>query len=181
MKKITYLIIGIIVIIAIILAVTYSKKTPAPLETIDVSNNIPMATQQETVPSAPTTNGKKMSFGEFTKQGGSYQCTVDEYLDPSYTTTTKGTIYLSNGLVRGDFSFEIQGESMKTSFIKRDGLVYTWIPGRSPGYKTPALEHAPSSGQSGWTPDMVGDYTCKPWTADVTLFTVPNIQFETLK
>ncbi len=180
MKKIIFVIIGIIIIVGIALAVTYSKQSSTQKEVVEISESTPI-TSREVETLAPATTGKKMSFGNFVKQGGSYQCAVSQYIDPSYTTTTNGTIYLSSGLVRGDFTTNSGGESMKISFIKRDGFVYTWIAGTTPGYKTPALETAPSSGQSGWTPDMVKDYDCKTWMADASLFTIPNIQFETLK
>jgi hypothetical protein len=129
-------------------------------------------------------SGKKMAFGDFIKQGGSYQCTVNQYIDAGYTSTTKGTVYISGGNIRGNYNVQVQGMSIDTSVIVRDGFVYTWTSLANIGYKAPvaadvdgaqaAQTGTGTSGTFTWNTDMIGDYDCNPWTADASQFTLPT-------
>ena len=139
---------------------------------------------------APAAVGKKMAFMDFVKQGGSYQCTVNQYIDSSYSSTTKGTVYLSKGNIRGDYNVKVQGMSIDTSVIVRDGFAYTWTNMMTTGYKVAVATDTTGKTSAGgttpqgtfsWNSDMIGDYDCKPWTADATLFTLPaKITFKTI-
>jgi hypothetical protein len=183
-KTIIISLLGIIIVAGAIFVFVTRQPSNTNIP-VDISEVVPMNDQssETSLATAPTATpvGKKMAFGDFVKQGGSYKCTVSEYLTPQRTESVTGTIHLSNRLVRGDFSFDYQGTNMKTSFIVRDGFVYTWIPGETTGYKGQAQEQAPAQGMSSWTPDMIGDYDCQPSVVRAEMFTTPaNVTFKSI-
>jgi hypothetical protein len=127
-------------------------------------------------PSAPA--GKKMAFSEFMKQGGSYKCTVNQNIGG---TESKGTTYMSEGMVRGEFVTVAQGMSMTASLIVRDGYTHSWtsmMP--TMGFKSKVVTSAPSdteadtSGTYSFDGNQIGDYDCQPWTPDASMFALPS-------
>lgn len=132
-------------------------------------------TENETA--TENTNGKKMAFGDFAKQGGTYMCTITGTAGGS---ASKGTIYTHEGKVRGDVEITAAQVSATASFIIRDGYVYYWntaLP-KGQGIK---LKYDLSTYKAGDFDqfDQIGDYDCKEWTADTSKFTVPtNITFQ---
>ncbi len=126
----------------------------------------------EVVPS-----GKKMAFASFVKQGGSYQCTVHQYVND---TDTVGDVYLDNGKIRGEFKTTYNGMNIDTSFIVRDGYTYTWTSAMpTMGFKAPVVDSettgsADTSGTYSWNNDQIGDYDCKAWAADQSKFAIPT-------
>lgn len=151
----------------------------------------------DTVAEATTTTtgtpaGKKMAFAEFIKSDkGAYKCTVHQSVKNIETT---GTVYISSGLLRGDFNANYAGQKMDIMFIMRDGYTYTWnsmMP--TMGYKikndtTVAMgdTKASASGQiSVSTPNeylnQIGDYNCEKWSVDASVFSVPgNVTFKAM-
>lgn len=122
-------------------------------------------------------SGKKMAFADFVKQGGSYECTVNQYVAG---TETSGKTYISGGMIRGEFQTSVQGLNITTNMIVRDGFTYTWSSmAPTMGYKAPIAEGAEgdtSTGMSGtysFNAEQIGDYDCSPWTADLSKFTLP--------
>lgn len=126
---------------------------------------------------APT--GKKIAFSQFIKQGGAYECTVRQTLSGIDTT---GVTYLSDGMIRGEFSTRIQSMNVDTSFIVRDGFTYSWssvLP--NTGFKVEMVDNTvngdtttDTSGSYSWNAEQIGDYDCKPWTVDMAKFTLPS-------
>lgn len=121
---------------------------------------------------------KKMAFSEFIKQGGSYKCEVKQYLSD---IDNSGTVYMSGGNIRGEFSTIAEGRTMSTTFIVKDGYSYTWsslLPNM--GFKTKAVETVgadavtENSGTYGWNATQIGDYNCEPWSADASKFIIPT-------
>ncbi len=141
-----------------------------PGKTDTVVNTTPE--QQET--QQPT--GKKMAFSQFMKQGGSYKCIVRQYVND---TDTQGTVYLNDGLMRGEYSTAVQGQNIDATIIVRDGFAHTWT-SMSPtmGFKSKIVED-PETGSTGtagtysYNADQIGEYDCQPWTADASLFVLP--------
>ncbi len=135
----------------------------------------------------PQASGKKIAFSEFTKQygQGSYKCDVKQAVSDF---ENNGTVYLSNGNVRGEFTTVAEGRTLDTSFIARDGYTYTWSSALPQmGFKTKMVtttaetDDAKLSAQYSWNADQIGDYTCVPWTADASKFNIPtNITFKTI-
>lgn len=124
-------------------------------------------------------NGKKIPFAEFMKQGGSYKCTVTQTVA---TMTTDGTVYIHDANVRGNFSISVQGQTIETSMIARDGYTYTWTNvEKGVGHKVKV--NAPTTNESGsgpaqgtyaWNGEQIGDYSCSPWVTDDSLFELPK-------
>ncbi len=123
--------------------------------------------------------GKKIPFSELVKQGGAYSCTVHQYVA---NTDTQGSVYISGGNMRGEFSTAVQGMTIGTSFIVRDGYSYTWsslAPTR--GFKVAVAKSAaqgdssaPASGTFSFNADQIGDYNCVAWTPDASKFAIPS-------
>ena len=121
-------------------------------------------------------SGKKMAFSDFVKQGGSYQCEVNQSTDE---IETKGTAFIHNGMVRGEYSTNLDGMNLTSTVIVRDGFAYSWnslVPNTGFKVKTTANGSTSSeaSGEYSFSPDQIGDYDCQPWAADDSKFTVPT-------
>lgn len=189
-KTIISIIIGVVVVAGIAIIATRPKVSDAPQNTqTDTSSTTTGATTTNTGTATP--GGKKMAFSSFIKQGGSYQCTVTQYIDSAYTSSTTGIVYISGEKIRGNYSVEVQGMKIDGSVIVRDGFAYTWSSMSSTGFKSPVTESASgaagvqtSSGTTGsfsWNTDMVGDYDCKAWTPVESQFTLPaSITFKSV-
>lgn len=183
MQKITIAtLIGIIIIGLGVFLVMKSGKTGNE----QLENNQNLETELgENQENTEIPSGKKMAFSQFIKQGGAYQCTVNQYIDSAYSATTQGKVFIADGNIRGDFATTVQGMNIDTSMIVRDGFVYTWTSLANMGYKAKETKDAEqgqaiaTSGQFGWNSEMIGDYDCDPWTVDASKFTLPaNITFQ---
>ena len=128
------------------------------------------------------TSGKKMAFSEFLKQGGAYKCEVKQSMSD---LENSGTMYVSGGNLRGEFSTVAEGKTFLSSFLSRDGYTYTWssmTPGM--GFKIKAEaetsdEGADINGTYAWSADQIGDYNCENWVVDATKFELPkNVTFQ---
>ena len=161
--KIIALIAGVVVVAG---AGFFFLKPSAPAENAD--------SQQV----AQESNGKKIPFSEFIKQGGSYKCTVHQYVAE---TDTVGTTYISDGKVRGEYNTKVQGMSIDSTLIVRDGYTYTWTSmAPTMGYKVKVVESASSdtsagmSGTYSYNANQIGDYECETWSGDVSKFELPS-------
>jgi hypothetical protein len=140
------------------------------------------AVQEQPQQEQPAPSGKKMAFSAFVKQNNDpYQCTVQQYLSDM---DNSGTVYLNAGMIRGDFSTVAEGKTMQGSFLLKDGMQYVWQKGSTMGFKMAVSTNA--SGDTGasangtytWNAEQIGEYDCKPWTADASLFVPPtNVKF----
>lgn len=132
-------------------------------------------------PSAP--QGKKMAFSQLMAQNGTYKCTVNQYVGD---IESKGTVYMSGGLLRAEFATTVQGRAIDTTMITRDGYTYTWTSmAPTMGFKAkvvaPTTEgntnvnaNTKTSGSYSWNAEQIGDYNCEAWTVDQSKFTVPS-------
>jgi hypothetical protein len=188
MNKTIIALLGIVVVGGAIAFVVTRPKDAVPNQVVVTDATNSSSTSDLATPAAPA--GKKMAFGQFIKQGGSYQCTVNQYIDAGYSSTTKGTVYISDSNIRGDFATQVQGMKIDTSFILRDGFAYTWTSLANTGYKSKVTPQANTntatdtklSGSFNWNADMIGDYDCAPWTVNTSVFAIPaNITFQEIK
>lgn len=138
----------------------------------------------EDIADVDTANSKKMAFSDFLKQKGSYKCDVVQYIDEGYTQTTEGEVFISNGLIRGDFKTNAMGIDIETSMIVKDDFVYSWTNMSKVGFKVPAVQGSKSDnttetyGEYTWNSEKIGDYQCESWTPDMNTFELPaSIQF----
>ncbi len=85
-----------------------------------------------------------------------------------------GTVYVTNGKMRGDFTTVVAGTTTKSHLINDGKNIYLWIDGMTRGYRTPTAQ-APSTGAINGGPNMNQpiDYTCTPWTVYSNLFALP--------
>lgn len=133
--------------------------------------------------SSATPDGKKMAFAQFLKQGGSYKCDVSQSVSG---VENKGTVYTSNEMIRGEFSTTIQGKTIDSTMVVRDGYSYSWssaLPGTGFKVKTAASVYdtttAGGSGSYSFNAEQIGDYNCETWNSDPAKFTIPtNIIFK---
>lgn len=122
-------------------------------------------------------DGKKMAFTEFMKQGGTYKCEVNQNVGD---TTTKGTTYMDGGMIRGEYVTQVQGMTVSSYSIIRDGYSYGWSSmAPTMGYKVKidtaaaANTNTSTSGSYTFNAETIGDYNCEAWTADASMFALP--------
>ncbi|MGB3921809.1 MAG: hypothetical protein WBL19_00805 [Minisyncoccia bacterium] len=120
---------------------------------------------------------RKMSFGDFVRQGGSYKCDIEQAVDG---TTTSGTAYIDGGKIKGEYVTQAEGLSITSYVIVRDGYAYSWTSfAPNMGFKAKVVENAPAdstappSGEYSFNADDVGDYDCDAWAADASVFALP--------
>lgn len=146
-------------------------------DNMETPNSIAVGEPNPNVPQTETSN-KKMSFGAFLKQGGSYVCTVTQNMNG---TESKGTVYVDGENLRGTFTTSVSGINMSSEFLSTGGYMYSWssqMPGK--GFKFPMNKETVgntsvnTSSQYSWNSDMVGDYDCDAWSGDKSKFSVPS-------
>ncbi len=180
----TKVIVGIVVGLAVVVAgyVFYQSKDTVPSESL--GNNTD-STQLAEGEENNSESGKKMSFTSFVKQGGAYKCEIHQNVQGMDTV---GTAYVNGGLIRGEYNTKVQGMSIDTTFIVREGYTYTWnsmLSGQ--GFKAKVAETVGgdattgTSGSYGFDDNTIGDYKCESWTPDLEKFAIPkNITFKTV-
>lgn len=123
------------------------------------------------------TSDKKIAFAEFLKTGGSYKCTVRQYVGDMNVV---GQAYISDGLIRGEYNTKAQGMNIDATMIVRDGYTYTWssiAPGM--GFKAKVVESdggskTATAGTYSFNAEQIGDYDCDDWDLDESKFVVPT-------
>lgn len=173
------LVIGVVALVILVGGYMLYTKNTEPNETAE---NTIGGESESTNESEGQPTGKKIAFSEFIKQGGSYKCTVNQYMEDM---ETKGTVYIDGDMVRGEYTVEAQGMTIDSTMIVRDGYTYSWssmMP--NVGYKIKAQSSgqadtsAGTSGSYAWNADQIGDYNCEAWRADAAMFTLPsNVTF----
>lgn len=124
----------------------------------------PTMTAPEASPTAMTTLKALLALGVAQK------CTFDQ-----------GTVYMSGGKVRGDFTTTAGASHM----ISMNNTSYIWMDGQTSGFKmafdvnaTPAPGGQTPTTQSqtsgGIDMNQQANYNCAAWTADATLFNLPK-------
>ncbi len=116
---------------------------------------------------------------------GSYTCTINSR-DPN--SATDGTVYISNGSVRGDFVSSVSaggGQNVQAHMIKTGNDAYIWSDTMPQGIKMNAAVMMSGSGSSAnsaaFDPNVSVNYSCVPTTADASLFIAPvDVQFMAL-
>lgn len=121
--------------------------------------------------------------------GGSQTCTYSIAMDTGGTTS--GTVYISDGKVRGDFTISGGESGTYDGSMIQDGLyMYTWSSLMPQGMKIAITQEmrdgtdagSTASGQTGLDLNQKVEYKCQPWTVDSSKFTPPsNITFSELQ
>jgi hypothetical protein len=171
-KKVTI----IIVILILIGAGAYllMKKVP------QLPNNQTTVTQNK-----PATTGQTMqgTLKSLLSSGKSQKC---EYVNKTEATSVSGTVYISNGKMKGDFT-TVSGENKITGhMIVNSGYSYVWTDMMTKrGIKMAINQQqqqpsgVPANNQA-LDMNKTFTYTCQGWTEDNTVFTPPSdISFST--
>ena len=127
---------------------------------------------------AGTNNGASTGSGTFASMmgmSGSYKCTVTSK-DPS--TFSGGTVYISNGNMRSDFTSTSEGKNIDVHMIKNGSDIYTWTSAYPQGMKMSASmmtnpQPGAASGQS-FNANTSVDYSCVASSADASMFVAPS-------
>lgn len=131
------------------------------------------STKQAT--SSKKSPSNKISFVDFVKKGGDYKCAVTQTVA---NMTSNGTVYVSNDLVRAEFSTSLAGQTINTTMIARDGYTYTWTSmSQGKGYKAKITQGSSTNTTKAtytWNGSQVGEYSCDPWKFDKTKFDLPK-------
>lgn len=99
---------------------------------------------------------------------------------------SQGTVYVSGGMVRTDFTTTSSGQTYASHMIARNNQVYTWMDGSQTGYlmdlnSMPEAEESmaqeDSKSQEPVNIDQTYDYQCSAWSPDNSLFDLPSIEF----
>ena len=128
---------------------------------------------------------QKKSLSDFFSMTGSLKCTFSDKTDNS-----SGTVYAAVGKMRGDFQSADNGKTTQTHMVNDGSFVYMWTDGQKSGYKmslasikneatkttntTSGSTTDQSPAQQGVNMQKQSDYSCGPWAADKSLFTVPT-------
>lgn len=176
MAKTTIIAIIVIVFAGLGLFLINNKSTNK-LDTPVVQDSNQTITENEN-----NSQGKKMAFSEFLKQDkGSYQCTVNQYIDAGMSQSTQGEVFLFDGNIRGDFTTQVSGMNIASSVIVRDGFSYTWTNMAPLGFKAEAtmltedvVDPKQTSGTYMWNSDQIGEYDCQEWNVDKAKFELPS-------
>lgn len=177
-----YIIAGAIIVLGAVGAFIYNNTNTPEEAGVDLAGGTTQ-TMEETQPA-----GKKMAFSELLKQGGSYQCTVDQYVGEM---VSKGTVFIDKDRIRGEFATAVQGMNINTSMIVRDGFTYTWTSAMpTKGFKAKVVEvvggdavvDTGTSGTYSFNATQIGDYNCADWNVDESKFALPaGVTFTEIK
>src|SRR6185503_1810962 len=169
MKKTIGIIIAIIVILLLIFFFMRGKNNQSD----QVASNSS---------TTETKNGESMeqsSLKYLFAANKSQKCT---YSTTEQNTTNKGTVYVSSGKMRGDFTVTAaDGKVQGSHMITQDNTSYIWMDGMSTGYKMKFDDAAQANGQAsqGVDPNKNFNFKCENWSADSSMFSLPStVQFQ---
>lgn len=163
--------IGIVVAIVVVgggIWYVSTNKAEAPIDGMP-------ATTEDTAEGSGT-------LAELMKRSGSYKCTVEmKPTQANGNTESSGTVYVSAGKMRGDFTTavaELGGKIVESYMISADGYVYTWSNLMPQGMKMQISATGETTTQGGMDASAAVDYHCAPWSVEASRFTVPtNVTF----
>lgn len=131
-------------------------------------------------PSQVENNKFEGSTAELIARGGDHVCTFDQTVENSRST---GTVYISNGKMRGDFKSDVSAGgtnmSVESHMISDGEFMYTWSSMMPTGFKMAIIDSATADGTTPTSQEMFDanmklSYDCDPWSADASKFTLPS-------
>jgi len=117
-KNLVWAVIGVVVLGGLIYFMM-GRDTSAPSDTED-----------ETSQESDDTSGASGSFRDLLASGVSQRCTFSDE-----DSGSDGTVYVSGGKMRGDFSVDVNGSESTGHMIVKDNTFYTWMDGETQGFK----------------------------------------------
>jgi hypothetical protein len=112
--------------------------------------------------------------------------TADRNQTCTFTSTegdmkSEGTVYVSGGKMRGDFSTTTSGQTNVSHMIHKDNTNYMWTEGQTTGLKmtfdpkaVEAASEASSTQNQSVDPNKNLDFDCDSWSADNSKFELPS-------
>jgi hypothetical protein len=110
------------------------------------------------------------TLSDLAHRTGPSVCTLS-YDDDNVTSS--GTVYVSDGRLRGDFNFYIKptGQRVESHFVREKDVLYTW----NPENKTGTMSASSSPDVSGGTnPNQPYTYRCTDMDVPETEFSLPT-------
>ncbi len=155
-----------------------SKNAVPEIANLPEQQTIQESTTTETSSTTPAPTGKKMAFSVFLEQEtGSYKCDVNQVVE---NIDSQGVVYLRSGMIRGEFTSTVGGQSITSTMITKGGYTYTWtsvMP--TSGFKIKAQSQVSSASSSvqgsySWNAEQIGDYTCEKQEVLESKFILPQ-------
>jgi hypothetical protein len=169
--------IGILVVITLILAgagatwLKNSRSSQSTPSTMDASSS-PVVQEADSVES-------QMTLKDLFSASKSQKCTFSDS-----SSGSSGTVYLSDGKMRGDFTSSTQGQTVTSHMIVQANTSYVWTDASDQGVKmsyekVTQLTSATASAQANGTNmpislDQKINYQCSAWTLDPAVMTLPT-------
>jgi hypothetical protein len=107
------------------------------------------------------------------------------------SNNSSGAVYISSGKMRGDFQSQDNGKTESSHMLNDGSFVYIWTDGQQNGDKMSLTAVKQEEAQVTESPNdnspqpsqavnmqQKTNYSCGPWVADASVFTVPtNVTF----
>lgn len=105
---------------------------------------------------------------------GSVKCDVTSEVG----AISQGEVYIAGNKMRADFTSQTQAGTFKVHMINDGVTLYSWADSVPQGVKLPAPDisaqaKAPTM-EAGFDYSAQVDYSCTPWTEDLSVFTPPT-------
>ena len=123
--------------------------------------------------STAETPSQLLSLRDLRGRSGPQTCT---FTSSTANSQSEGTVYINNGLMRGNFTSSQNGQTVASHMITKDDSVYVWSDGLAQGYKmdVSTLDAAPGGGtQNGIDATAPVGYDCKAGSIDPSVFELP--------
>lgn len=160
---------GLVVVVVLVLGGGYYYWQQSGVPTFDP--NKPYAISDEV--GGESSGATKGSLKALLAMGGAQECEVA--MDTA-NLSNKSKVYVAGGKMRSDMVTSVNGSTVTAHVIVDGNTMYNWMDGVASGMKM-SLEATASAGannQAAVNLDQQVDYSCKPWTADSSKFTLPK-------
>jgi hypothetical protein len=170
--------IGVLVLITLIISgagFTWFKNNsqtssaPLPSSVLQSSSNPTPSIESDT----------RLALKDIFASSKTQKCTFSDTASGS-----SGTVYISDGKMRGDFTTEVQGQTVTSHMIVDNQISYVWSDASTQGVKLSyekieQLTSATASAHAGVTSmpislDQKVSYQCSAWTADPAVLSLPS-------
>lgn len=115
------------------------------------------------------------TVGELMRMTGDLECQI---AISGQSFSSEGEVFISGESFRGDFRSVLEGQSLESSVIKKEGFIYSWANVIPQGYKFAVVE-AGLEETSNFDTTTPVNYECAPWAeVDASKFVLPaDIEF----
>ncbi|MDB5238872.1 MAG: hypothetical protein JWO00_207 [Candidatus Parcubacteria bacterium] len=173
----------IVIAIAVVAAIGggvyyHNKKAPAPAPAdtsaaASVTSSTSASVAGTKTNATSTKNSSMASIRAFLSFSGSQKCEVNATTKQGGTT---GTVYLHDGKMRGDFTSTVSGNTVVSHMIRSGDSVHVWSGSQGATMTLSSMESLQSSSmnKNQVSLDQQVSYSCSPWVAADSQFTVPT-------